>query len=210
MQAVKAGQGGLANALSTTEKLDHEITDDRNSRGDSRNNFDGPVTELIPRQGVASNAEGDSDHRHGDASNPGELPWALETTGEINPEDVQDQHQHHHGGAPAVHRPDQPAKADVGHEVLDRGIGLSHRWLVIEGHRKPSGELDQEANQGDAAQAIKNVDVGWHVFGRDVVGNRLDLKALVEPVVNRVRSLSGVSSRSVRHAAGVLVARSYR
>ena len=34
--------------------------------------------------------------------------------------------------------------------------------LVIEGHREPSRELDQEAHQRDAPQAIKDVDVGGH------------------------------------------------
>ena len=80
---------------------------------------------------------------------------------------------------------DQPSKTDVCHEVLDRLVRLSNGWLVIEGHRKPSGELDQEANQRDAAQAIKDVDVGRDVFRADVVSDVLDFQSFLEPVINR-------------------------
>ncbi len=84
-----------------------------------------------------------------------------------------------------MHGADQPAEADIRHQVLNRGVGLSHGRLVIEGHREAGRELDQEADQGDAAQAIKNVDVRRHVLGTDVVGNVLDFKTFLEPVVNR-------------------------
>ena len=101
-----------------------------------------------------------------------------------------------------MHRTNQPAEADIGHEVLDGGIGLNHSGLVVKGHREPSGELDQEAHQGDAAEAVKNVYVGRHVLGRDVVGDRLDLETLVKPVVNGVRFGVGSGRGGVRHAAG--------
>ena len=84
-----------------------------------------------------------------------------------------------------MHRSNQPAEADVGHQVLNRGIGLCNSRLVIEGHREPSRELNQEANQSDAAQAIKNVDVGRHVFRADVISNVLNFQTFLEPVVNR-------------------------
>ena len=84
-----------------------------------------------------------------------------------------------------MHRSNQPAEADVGHQVLNRGIGLGNSRLVIEGHREPSRELNQEANQGDAAQAIKDVDVGRHVFRADVISNVLNFQTFLEPVVNR-------------------------
>ena len=84
-----------------------------------------------------------------------------------------------------MHGTNQPAKADVGHQVLDRLVSLSNGGLVIEGHREPSRELDQEAHQRDAPQAIENVDVGGHVLGTNVVSNVLDFQTFLEPVVNR-------------------------
>ena len=84
-----------------------------------------------------------------------------------------------------MNRTNQPAEADIRHQVLNGGVSLGNRWLVVEGHREPSRELNQEADQGDAAQAIEDVDVGRHVFGADVISNVLDLQTFLEPVVNR-------------------------
>ena len=84
-----------------------------------------------------------------------------------------------------MHRADQPTEAHVSHEVLHGAVSLGDSGLVIEGHCKPSGELDQEADQRDATQAIKNVDVGGHVFAADVVSNVLNFKTFLEPVVDR-------------------------
>ncbi len=83
-----------------------------------------------------------------------------------------------------MHRSDQPAKADVRHEVLNRGIGLSDRRLVIEGHREAGRELNQEANKRDAPKAIENIDVRRNVFGADVISDVLDFQTFLEPVVN--------------------------
>ena len=44
--------------------------------------------------------------------------------------------------------------------------------------------MDQEANQCDATQAIKDVDVGGHVLAADVVSNVLNFKTFLEPVVD--------------------------
>jgi len=84
-----------------------------------------------------------------------------------------------------MNRTNQPAEADIRHQVLNRGISLSDCRLVIEGHREPSRELNQEADQGDAAQAVKDVDVGRNVFGADVISDVLDFQTFLEPVVNR-------------------------
>ncbi|MFM1799485.1 MAG: Carboxyl-terminal-processing protease [Cyanobacteriota bacterium] len=96
---------------------------------------------------------------------------------------------------------DQPTETDVSHEVLDRGVSLGHGRLVIKRHRETARELDQETCERDSAQAIKNVDMRWNVFSRDVISDRLDLKALVEPLVNRVSLGVGSGWRRVRHAA---------
>ena len=97
-------------------------------------------------------------------------------------------------------RADQPTEADIRHQVLHRGVGLHHRRLVVEGHREASGELDQEADQRDAAEAIEDVDVRGHVLGRDVIDDGLDLQTFVEPVENGVLGV-GCGRRRVRHAA---------
>ena len=184
VQAVEASEGGLANALAAAEQLNHEVADHGDSSGNARDDLHGPVTDLVPGEGIAGHTEGHGDHGHGHAGDPGELTGTLETAGQIHAEDVQDQHEDHHRCAPAVDGADQPAKADVGHQVLHRGVGLSHGRLVIEGHREAGRELHQEADQGDAAQAIEDVDVGRDVLRRDVVNDVLDVQALVEPVVD--------------------------
>jgi len=96
---------------------------------------------------------------------------------------------------------DQPAEADVGHEVLNGGVGLGDRWLVIKRHREAGGELNQKAHQGDAAKAIKNIDVRRDVLRGDIVGDRLDLEALFKPVVDRVGVRVRCGRGGIRHAA---------
>ena len=204
MQAVKASQGRLAHTLTTSKELDHEVTNHWNSRRNSRNDFDSPVTHLIPWEGISGHTKGDRDHRHDDSRHPGQLSRTLEATREIDAENVKNEHQHHHAGAPTMHRANQPAKADIRHEVLDRGVGLSDGRLVIKRHREAARELDQEAGEGDSAQAIEDVDVRWDVFRRDVVRDRLDLEALIKPLINRVGLGVGRGRRRVRHAAGCI------
>ena len=210
MKAVEAGEGGLTHALAAAEEFNHEVPHHRHGCRHTAHDLHGPIAHLVPGKGVAGDAEAHGDHGHGHASHPGELPGALEAAGEVHAKHVKNQHQNHHRGAPAVHGADQPAEADVGHEVLHRGVGLGHSGLVIKRHREARRELDQEAHQGDAAQAVKDVDMRRHVFGRDVVRDRLDLKALLKPVEDGVGGAPGVSSRSVRHAAGWIGCESLR
>ena len=84
-----------------------------------------------------------------------------------------------------MYRTDQPAKAHICHQVLNGAVGLRDSGLVIEGHREPCRELDQEAHKRDPAQAIKDVDVRGHVLAADVVSNVLNFKTFLEPVVDR-------------------------
>lgn len=85
-----------------------------------------------------------------------------------------------------MHRADQPTEADIGHQILHRCVSFGDSWLVVKGHCKPACKLDEEAGQGDATQAVKDVDVWGDILCGDVISDRLDLKALVEPLVNGV------------------------
>jgi hypothetical protein len=116
VKAIEASEGGLPNTLTASEEFHHEISNDGHSGRDSRNNFHSPVADLIPWEGITCHTKGYGDHRHDNPCDPGKLTWALETSSEINPEDVQDEHEDHHARAPTVDGPDQPAKA---HSVLD-------------------------------------------------------------------------------------------
>ena len=84
-----------------------------------------------------------------------------------------------------MYRSNQPTETDIGHQVFDRLVCLHNSGLVVEGHGKPSCKLDQEANQRDAAQAIKNIDVRGNIFGADVIDNVLYFKTFLKPVVDR-------------------------
>jgi hypothetical protein len=102
----------------------------------------------------------------------------------INPENVQDHHQHHHAGGPTVDGANQPAKVDVRHQVLNGAKGFGDGGLVVEGHRKAGGELDDEASQGDPPQAVEDVDVGRDVLAGNVIGDRLHFQPFVEPLIS--------------------------
>ncbi len=186
VKAVKARESCLANTLASSEELDHEITDYRDCSGYPRNDFDSPVPDLVPWQGISSHPERHGDDGHDHASDPGEFAGTLETAGQVDTEDVQDQHQDHHAGAPTVDGANQPAKTHISHQVLHRGIGLSNSRLVIKRHRKAACELDQETRERDSPEAIKNIDVRGDILGRDVIRNGLDLESFVEPLVDRI------------------------
>ena len=84
-----------------------------------------------------------------------------------------------------MNRTDQPAETHVRHQILNGGVGLGDRWLVVEGHREACRELNQEAHKCDSTEAVKNVDVWRHVLAADVISNVLNFKTFLEPVVDR-------------------------
>ncbi len=174
MQAVVASEGALTDTGATPEEFHNGRTDDGNGFRDTRNDFNGPVTNLVPRQRVAGDAERYGDDGHNHTSDPGQLAGFFETAGEVHPEDVENHHQHHHAGRPAVNGADQPAEVNFVHNVLNRVKGFGDGGPIVEGHSESSGELDQEADESDPAQAVKDVDVGGDVFGGDVVSDRLN------------------------------------
>jgi len=115
METVEAGEGGLTHTLSAPEQLNHEVTNHWQGRRHPGDNFDGPVTHLIPGEGITSNTKRNGDHSHGHSRDPGQFAGALKASSEVNPEHVEDQHQNHHAGAPAMDRANQPTETDVGH-----------------------------------------------------------------------------------------------
>ena len=81
-------------------------------------------------------------------------------------------------------RPDQPTEVDLSHDVIDRVKRLGHSGLVVKGHRKAGCKLDNEANQRDASQTVKNVDVRGNKLTGGVVHKGSQLQPLVKPVIN--------------------------
>ena len=84
-----------------------------------------------------------------------------------------------------MNRTDQPSETHIRHQVLDGRVSLSDRGLVVEGHREPCRELNQETHKCDSTEAVKNVDVWRHVLAADVISNVLNFKTFLEPVVDR-------------------------
>lgn len=83
-----------------------------------------------------------------------------------------------------MNRADQPTEINIGHDVAHRFKGFGDGWLVVKGHRKASGKLDQEAGKGDTTEAIEDIDMGRDVFAGNVFGKRPDFEAIVKPIVN--------------------------
>jgi len=81
-------------------------------------------------------------------------------------------------------RSNQPTEVDFGHDVLNGGVGFGDGGFVVERHQEASGELDQEADEGDPAQAVEDVDVGGDVLTGDVVLDRFYFQAFVKPLVD--------------------------
>jgi hypothetical protein len=80
-------------------------------------------------------------------------------------------------------RADQPAKIDFVHDVAYGGESFSNRGLIVVGHCEARRKLNQETDQSNAAQTIKDVDVGWDVLACNIVRKCLDFQALLKPVV---------------------------
>lgn len=85
----------------------------------------------------------------------------------------------------------EPAEVHFIHDVLHGGVRFSDGWLVVECHGKSSRELDKKARQSDSTQAVEDIDVGGDVLAGDVVSKRLNLQALLKPVVNISHTSSG-------------------
>ena len=96
MKAVEAGERGLANAFATAKQFHHEIANNRDGSRDAGNDLHGPITNLVPGEGITGHTEGHGDDCHGHAGDPSELTGTLEAAGEVHAEHVEDEHQHHH------------------------------------------------------------------------------------------------------------------
>lgn len=79
-------------------------------------------------------------------------------------------------------RANQPTEVHFVHDVAHGLEGFGNGWLIVKGHSKPSGELDQEADQRHSTQTIKDIDMGWNVLAADIICESLDLQPLVKPL----------------------------
>ena len=80
----------------------------------------------VVRQRVAREAFEDTDHQHGDADQPVDLPRLAEGTGEEDAEAVGEHRGHEEHGGPVVHLPEQQAAPDVEGQGERRRVRLRH------------------------------------------------------------------------------------
>jgi hypothetical protein len=90
----------------------------------------------------------------------------------------------------------EPAKVNIGHEILNRIKSLCNGRLVIKGHGKPSGKLDNEAGEGNPPQTIEDIDMGRNVLTGNIIGKGLNFQSLIKPLIGfRVGNLLGKHER---------------
>jgi hypothetical protein len=97
---------------------------------------------------------------------------------------VEDHHENHHASRPAVHRSDEPAKIHFRHDVAHGVKRLSYGGLVVKSHGKARCKLNQEAGEGDTAQAVKYIHMGRNVLAGNILYHSVHFQTLIKPFVD--------------------------
>jgi hypothetical protein len=95
---------------------------------------------------------------------------------------VQEEQDDEDARAPPVHAAHEPAEREVVRDVLDRGIGLVRRRLVVHGQDHARHRLHEEGGQRRRAERVEPVGLGRNLAEEEILDAADEAGALLEPV----------------------------
>ena len=199
---VEAWQRVAVDRGASLQELRDERAEERRRRVDVDADRRRPVRRLVPRQQVAGEALGETQHEQEHADEPVQLPRVLVGAEEEDAPHVQEHQDDEARGAPAVHAAHEPAGPEIVGDVLDRGVGLVGGRLVVHRQDHAGRRLDDEGGQRRRAERLEPVDVGRDVAEEEVADRADDARPLLEPVDRIEDPLAGGGRRRGGHQLG--------
>ena len=130
------------------------LADDRRHPRHVRADARGEERQLVPREQVAAEAEGERDEEHQHAGQPRELARTPVRVQEHHAEKVREGRGDHQVGRPRVNRPHEPAERHARHDERHALVGLRGARPVVEQQQRAGDDLDEEEEQRHAAEEI--------------------------------------------------------
>ena len=81
-----------------------------------------------------------------------------------------------------VKPPDQTPAGDLGHDVLEAVVGIPRLGGVVEGQQNAGKGLNEEEEQGNAAEDLVPAAGGGNILVEEVLDGRLEPGAMVHPI----------------------------
>ncbi len=162
--------------------LDELAADERDAPRDRGSDPEAPVRVLVEAQDLAGERHAQRHDEKQHAHDPGELARILERAEEKHLRHVDEHEGDHEVGAPAVHRPQEPAQRLLGVEDEQAPPGLVGRRHVDEREADAGDDLNEEERERAAAEDVQPARrAPGHAMLRGVLQRRSELEAPVEP-----------------------------
>ncbi len=150
-------QGELPDHVAPAHEIFQRVAHDRNRRHAVRSDRRGPVGDLVPRQQVAGEPEGEGEQEEHHPVDPRDVPRGPVGGREEDPHHVQEDRHDHQVGRPVVDPPDEPPVGDPVRDLDDAAVRLRRRGAVIQ-EKEDAGpqeeEVEEERDPSEAGQQV--------------------------------------------------------
>ncbi len=163
VQSIEAGQRVAGDVFAAPGQQEDVLSHHGDRAGDRRPHPRGEKGELIPRQQVAAESEGEENPQQGNAGEPSQFSRPPIRAHDVRRQEVQQEYADQQVRAPGVNRAEEPAEIDLRHDRADALESVVGRGLVKSRQEDAGDDLNGEKEQGHSAEEIEN--------GRSVDGN---------------------------------------
>jgi hypothetical protein len=122
------------------------------------------------------------------ADQPGQLTGIFEGGGHEDPQQVDEDQDHHQRCTPMVDAADEPAKGDAIHDVGDTVVGVIRRGGIVNRQEDAGRSLQQEQKQAGRAERIPPVAFRLRAV-EDVGVKAVQAETLVQPEIHFIEHI---------------------
>src|SRR5215831_17810403 len=119
VEAVKAGQCGSRDIVSSAQEPHKEATDNRHDARNFGSHFRGKERQRIPGKQISTESKRERKKQQKGTTHPGNLARRSVSAQEEHTEHVNEQRRYHQVGGPAVQGANQPPESHLRHDELD-------------------------------------------------------------------------------------------
>ena len=187
VQGVEAGERVAADVFAAPGQQEQGLSRHGDRFDDRRAHLRGEEGELIPRQQVAAESEGQENPQQGDAGEPRQFSRPPIRPHDVRRQQVQKEHSDQQVGAPGVNRAKEPAEVNFRHNRPHALEGVVGRGLVKQRQEDAGDDLDGEKEQGHSAEEVEDrhsVDRNSLVGGQ---GRDVQSQAVVQEIQKELR-----------------------